>query len=332
MKPLVSVLMPAYNAEQSLAESIESVLSQTWKEIELIIVDDGSTDNTLELAKRYESKSVKVICQSNKGQSASENQALREAQGEFVQYLDADDLLASDKVERQMEIFREGNLSYVSSCEWSRFYRSVEEALFIPQILWTDLEPVDWLLCAWENHLMMHGAAWLIPRGVVERAGEWNESLSLINDFDYFSRVLLASDGIKFCKGARTYYRSGNTGSLSGSKSYAAWQSAFRSLELGTSSLLARENNDRTRRVCATVFQRFVYEVYPQAPDLVEAAKAKVQQFGGSDLQPSGGPTFQLLAGALGWQQATQLRNQAYQYGYARAALGWRVARALKRI
>jgi hypothetical protein len=194
------------------------------------------------------------------------------------------------------------------------------------------MSPVDWLVEAWENHWMMHPAAWLVPRPIAEQAGTWEEKLSLNDDGEYFCRVILASKGVKFCWGARTYYRSGNSGSLSGSKSYSASQSAFRSLELGTNNLLARENSQRTRHVCATVFQRFVYEVYPDAPDLQKAAIAKVKQFGGSNLKPSGGPSFQLLANVVGWQRAKQIQRYGYQYGYKKAAFGWRLFKFQERI
>ena len=322
--PLVSILIPCYNSAPWLAETLESAIAQTYQNKEIIIVDDGSKDNSLLIAKKYERSNIKVVTQRNKGQSAAENRALQEAQGEFIQYLDADDLLAPNKIQKQMVLFEDGRLDYIATCEWSRFYRSLDDAMFIPQLLWADFDPVEWLLCAWENHLMMHGAAWLIPRQITDRAGKWTEELSLINDFDYFSRILLASKGIKFCWGAKTYYRSGNS-SLSGSKSYSAWKSAFRSLELGTSNLLKREDSKRTRHACATVFQHFIYEVYPDAPDLMQAAAAKVQRFGGSDEKPSGGPLFQVLTNVMGWQQAKQLQRFTYQYGYGKAALGWRL-------
>lgn len=91
MKPLVSILIACYNSEKWLAETLDSALAQTWKDLEIIIVDDGSTDNSLSVAKSFESSTVKVIYQKNKGQSAAENKALQEAQGDFIQYLDADD-------------------------------------------------------------------------------------------------------------------------------------------------------------------------------------------------------------------------------------------------
>lgn len=332
MKPLVSILTPCYNAEKWLSQTIESALAQTWENIEIILVDDGSTDNTLAVAKSFESSKVKVISQENQGQSAAENRAYQEAQGDFIEYLDADDLLAPDKIERQVKLLETPDSEFVAAGEWARFYTSHEEALFIPQPLWADFSPIDWLVCAWEGHYMMHGAAWLIPRKITERAGLWNQDLSLINDFDYFSRVLLASQGVKFCWGAKTYYRSGNFTSLSASKSRAAWQSAFLSLELGTRNLLAAENSQRTRHACATVFQRFIYDVYPDVRDIQQKAEMKVQEFGGTNVKPHGGMTLQLLSSLIGWKKAKQIHILAYQYGYGRVAFGWKLSRLKNRI
>ncbi|MEO0935394.1 MAG: glycosyltransferase family A protein, partial [Cyanobacteria bacterium J06641_2] len=294
--------------------------------------DDGSKDNSLAIAKQYESSIVKVISQENQGASAARNRALKEAQGDFIQYLDADDLLGADKIERQVKLLLNENHDCIASGEWSRFYNHPLEALFIPQALWTDMQPVDWLVCAWEKHLMMPNAAWLVPIEISEKAGLWNESLSLDDDGEYFCRVVLASEGVKFSWGAKTYYRSGNSGSLSRSKSRKAWESAFLSLSLGTSNLLATENSPSTRHTCATVFQRFIYAVHADAPDLVKVAKAKVQKFGGSDLKPCGGPMFQLLASVLGWQRAKQVQQLGYQYGYKKAAFGWRFFKFLERL
>jgi glycosyltransferase involved in cell wall biosynthesis len=319
MKPLVSILTPCYNCEKWLSETIDSALAQTWENIEVIVVDDGSTDDSLAIAKRYESNLVKVISQTNQGASAARNVAYRSSAGEFIQYLDADDVLAPDKIERQVDILQ-NSPKMLTTCEWARFRHKIEEAQFTPQALWQDLEPVDFLIKAWENHLMMHPAAWLVPRSLAEKAGYWDETLSLNDDGEYFARVVLASQGIKFCWGAKTYYRSGNSGSLSGSKSDSAWKSAFHSLELGTHNLLACENTPRTRRVCATVFQRLIYEMYPNQLDLQLKAGAMVEKLGGSDINPMGGSLFQGIAAIVGWKSAKRLQRILYQIGYKRIA------------
>jgi len=332
MKPLVSILIPAYNAEQYLAETLDSALAQTWDNLEVIVVDDSSKDNTLAIAQQYESKIVKVIHQSNQGQSASENRALEAAQGDFIQYLDADDLLAPDKIDRQIQCLGDRNSPYVAAGEWARFYHTPSEARFTPQALWADFPPTDWLIAAWEGSYMMHGAAWLIPRSISDRAGGWNADLSLINDFEYFSRILLASEGVKFCWGAKTYYRSGSSSNLSGTKSYTAWKSAVLSMKLGTQHLLSVEDSSRTRRACANALQGLLYTLYPDAPDLRQDLEQQIQQLGGSDLALPGGPALQILSRLIGWQRAKHLQKQVYRYGYQKLALGWRFSQWMQNL
>jgi len=332
MKPLVSILIPCYNAEAWLAQTLESALAQTWLSTEIIVVDDGSKDCSLEIVKEFEPRGVKVISQHNQGASAARNRAFQESQGDFIQYLDADDLLAPDKIERQVQRLADGNSDCVAAGEWARFYKTPSEALFIPQPLWTDMSPVEWLVCAGNGGWMMHPAAWLIPRPMAERAGSWNESLSLNDDGEYFCRVVLASKGVKFCQGAKTYYRSGNSTSLSGSQSPAALESAFHSLDLSTKALLSTEDSPHTRHACATKLQRFIYEVYPDVPDLRKKAEARVQQLGGSKLKPHGGPMFKLLSHLVGWQQAKRIQKFVYRCGYSKVAVGWKLAMLIQKL
>src|SRR5215472_9763397 len=102
MKPLVSILIPAYNAEKTIGETLRSALAQSWRNKEIIVVNDGSRDRTLEAAQGFASKELAVFSVENQGAAAARNHAFRLSQGDYVQYLDADDLLAPDKIERQL--------------------------------------------------------------------------------------------------------------------------------------------------------------------------------------------------------------------------------------
>ena len=106
MKPLVSIIIPAYNAEEWIDQTIQSAIAQTWPRKEIIVVDDGSTDRTAEIARRFASKEVLVVSTENQGLSAAVNHAFRLSQGDYIQELDADDLLAPDKIERQLAALR----------------------------------------------------------------------------------------------------------------------------------------------------------------------------------------------------------------------------------
>ena len=103
VRPLVSILIPAYNAQGWISDSLRSAIAQTWEPKEIIVVDDGSTDRTLAIARRFESDQLRVVTQSNQGAAAARNKAFSLSRGEYVQYLDADDVLAARKISKQME-------------------------------------------------------------------------------------------------------------------------------------------------------------------------------------------------------------------------------------
>src|ERR1700733_15203748 len=98
--PLVSVLIPCYNAEKFIGETIESIMRQTWPEIEVIVVDDGSQDGSTRVIERF--AGGKLIRQANLGAAAARNRAYNTSTGGYIQFIDADDLIEPDKIERQM--------------------------------------------------------------------------------------------------------------------------------------------------------------------------------------------------------------------------------------
>ncbi len=309
MSGLVSILIPCYNAEPWLADSIKSALAQTCARKEIIVVNDGSQDGSLALAQRFESGIVKIVHQENAGASAARNRAYSEAQGEVVQYLDADDLLAPDKIENQLRLLEQDGMDCVAACRWGRFHTHPEVAWFVPEPFWTTLPPVDWLVNCWERASMMHPAAWLVPRSIIERAGPWDESLSLNDDGEFFCRAVLASRMVLFSPSAVSYYRSGLPTSLSGAKSASAWDSAYRSVELGTANLLAVEDSPRTRRASAVSFQNLAYSMYPDVPRLSYQAEQRAQQFGGCDFPCPGGKRFRFASRLIGWRAARRLQR-----------------------
>jgi glycosyltransferase involved in cell wall biosynthesis len=103
-QPLVSVVIPNYNYAIYLKQCIESVLNQTYSNLEIILVDDGSNDNSLEVARQFEDK-IKIVTQTNLGVNAARNNGIKEAVGEFIAICDSDDYWINNKIEKQMELF-----------------------------------------------------------------------------------------------------------------------------------------------------------------------------------------------------------------------------------
>lgn len=309
--PLVSVLIPCHNAGRWIRETLESVLAQTWPNLEIIVVDDGSSDNSVAVVERFDSVQIKLIKQQNAGAAAARNRAFEESAGEYIQYLDADDLLSPRKIEFQMAKLA-ANPRCVASAEWARFSLDPAEATFLPDEIWLDLNPVEWLVRAWrDGGGMLYPALWLVPRQIVINAGPWIPDLSLNDDGEFFTRILLASDMVLFCEGARTYYRSGIAGSLSGLKSRKGWESQFKVIDLCQGYLLAEEDSDRTRRVCAMLWQRFAHASYPYDRSLANRALEHAQQLHHVRLAPDGGPAFKLVSKILGWKTARVIQQLA---------------------
>ena len=104
-EPKVSIIIPTYNQSQYLEEAMESVLNQTYQNIEIIIVDDGSTDNTSEVVKSFDNKII-YIPQKNKGASSARNAGIKKAQGQYVAFLDSDDMWIKNKLEKQIKFIQ----------------------------------------------------------------------------------------------------------------------------------------------------------------------------------------------------------------------------------
>jgi glycosyltransferase involved in cell wall biosynthesis len=284
MEPLVSILIPAYNAETWIADAIESAAAQTWRRKEIIIVDDGSRDGTLAVARRYAKKTVNVVTQANQGVCVARNKAFSVSQGDYIQWLDADDVLAEDKIERQLaRVDYSDRSDELLSSAWGRFYYRTHRAKFKPNPLWQDLRPKEWLLRKMELNLWMAIESWLVSRNLAERAGPWDVRLVRDNDGEYFSRVICASEGIRFVAGARSYCRLANLTSISNDfyLSGKKLESLFLSQCLSFRYLRSLEESERTRTACLASLQRCLGYFYPDRSDIIEMARDVAAELGG---------------------------------------------------
>jgi glycosyltransferase involved in cell wall biosynthesis len=281
---LVSILIPAYNAEAWIREAIRSALDQTWSRKEIIVLDDGSHDRTSEIAGSFASKSVKVLTQENRGACAARNRLLREAQGDYLQWLDADDVIAPDKIAVQLARSEPGCHSRILlTAAQGTFFFSSKRARFRPTSLWNDLGNVDWIMTKFNDNVWLNPTSWLVSRELSDRAGPWDERLSMSGDDDgeYVCRVVAASQGVRFVKEAKTYYRIGNLNSLNWSRSAESLQALFLSLQLSIDHLLRLENSEGTRTACRSLLETWLGVFYPEREEIVSRVLALGRELGG---------------------------------------------------
>jgi glycosyltransferase involved in cell wall biosynthesis len=280
MQPLVSILIPAYNAERWIADTLASARAQTWPRVEIVVVDDGSTDATLAIARHYASPSVEIVSQRNQGAAAARNRALAVSQGDYVQWLDADDLLAPDKVQAQMESAGARDSRMLLSSAWGSFTHRPWKAKFTPSVLWQDLPALEWVLRKMEHDAYMQTATWLVSRQLTDAAGPWDVRLLGDDDGEYFCRVVLASAGVKFVAQSKVLYRTiiGGLGYV-GTSSRKLETNLF-SVESQIGYVRAVADDERVRAACLTFLERDLRWYYPHRLDLAERCDALATSLG----------------------------------------------------
>lgn len=200
---MVSIIIPCFNAELWIRETLASVATQDIDDIETIVIDDGSTDRTGEVI-ASEFKYVNLIRTKNQGPGKARNLGTKISKGEFIQYLDADDLLAPGKLRVQLEALQNSNAD-VAYGNWQKLVKNnegfftkkeeIKKRLINPEIdLFTDF----W--CP--------PAVYLFRRSIVEKVGSWQEDLPICEDVRFILDCVFKGANFVYCEGIMAYFRS----------------------------------------------------------------------------------------------------------------------------
>lgn len=183
--PLVSVIVPAYNAEGTIRGTLESVLAQTLRDLELLVVDDGSSDATLAEVSRVRDDRLQVLSYEHGGRSAARNRGIERARGDFISFIDADDRWVAEKLERQLDALRrrpEAGIAY----SWTTFLDPAGQFLFAKEPLYFEGDVYADLLA---SCFIASGSNVLIRRECVQSVGLFDEALDCAEDWEYVLRA-----------------------------------------------------------------------------------------------------------------------------------------------
>ncbi|NJM97220.1 MAG: UDP-glucose 4-epimerase GalE [Phormidesmis sp. RL_2_1] len=174
--PLVSIIIPAYNAARFIERTLRSVLNQTYHHIEVLVIDDGSTDNTADIVKRFAAADhrVQLLCQTNAGVAAARNHGIKRAQGDFIAPIDADDIWHKTNVEKQLQVLMNADETVGMVYSWSV---DIDEADQLTG--WVRVSPYHgniYPALLFEN-LIGHASATMIRRSCLETVGDYSTAL-----------------------------------------------------------------------------------------------------------------------------------------------------------
>ena len=271
--PLVSIIIPCFNRAHLIGETLETVLSQTYKNWECIIVDDHSTDNTTQVVTTYAKQDARfklVIRPDNrkKGASSCRNYGIELSQGELIQFLDSDDLLKSNKLEKQVRLYQDDLTLF--TCQWGGFEKEsdlISRFKYKYHSYRNFRKGINLLNTFGKKNEFFPPHVYLTPRKLIEKAGWWNEELSNNDDAEFFTRIILSAKRIKFTPEAAVYYRYSGSDKLSSFTSADRVRSAIKSWRLIESHIQRNHSNssvlyvENAKKFLKEIFQKKYPEI-----------------------------------------------------------------------
>lgn len=218
MNPLVSIIIPTYNREWIIEDTLLSVISQTYSNWECIIVDDKSTDNTKEIVNNFVKNDsrfrfISKLNTEKKGASISRNIGIKHAKGEYIQFLDSDDLLANNKIEAQIQLLIDEDDKTIATCKWGDFINTSD-----PIVLHENKEDyksftnsLDYFNLIGKIGGFFPPINFLISKELIHFSGYWNENLTMNDDGEFFFRIISNSSKIVFTDETYVLYRNNNS-------------------------------------------------------------------------------------------------------------------------
>ncbi len=305
MTYLVSVVIPCYNSARWIAEAIDSIFSQTYPNIEIIVVDDGSTDFSLEIIKGYGNR-IKYIRQENQGGNVARNRGFQISKGKYIQWLDADDYLLPEKIARQVEFLEQNNFDVVYG-DWRHQYHQENTSYSWGEvkIAGKQADLLEALLSGW----WVSPAAYLVRRDKVVEINGWDETLKAGQDRDFWIRAAIAEAKFAYQPGCYSIYRRYGNITVS-TQNVRRWcDSHAQILENSRASLKAKNNlQDKYKKALAKSHFSLARNYFDRDRNLYKYHLNLAKELE-PDFQPNESGLYNLYAKFLGFTLADYLAS-----------------------
>jgi glycosyltransferase involved in cell wall biosynthesis len=301
--PLVSICIPMYNVSEYIEESLQRILKQSYKNIEIVVIDDHSTDESYSLAKAFESDSLRVYKNCKKGGNAARNYAFEKSKGSYIKFMDADDYCSDTMVEAQLNrIVNEGTEDTLIH---SPLRMLDPDGSFFdpPRFIDKDYTPgIELLIAIWKGQGFNIPHSHLMHRNLVKKSGGWDEKMLKNQDGEFFARIAAIADQSLSVNDVFAVWRQTKKG-VSTQTSLAAHSSVIDSYEVIAKRLINYDNSSEMRIICGQYIGGFVYENYPQIRSLMPKIDQLLKMIGSSLLLPNR-KIVRLFRFCVGWKRA----------------------------
>lgn len=303
----VSIIIPCYNKRPYVAAAIESALQQVHP-CEVIVIDDGSTDGSLDEIKRFDGR-IRWETGKNRGGCSARNRGLELATGNWVQFLDADDILPPEKIAIQIEALQDAPEDAMAFCPWSFLDDCGKIKDPNTRQYWHSYPSgTDLLVDMWYQGGFLPAHSWLVGRSLIEHAGPWDERLSKDQDGEFFGRLLTAASQLHFCKDTRVFYRTPPEGAVSRDRSLKSARSCWQAFDSVSTSLMAVRDDRAARRACLARARITAY-AWRDVPEVLDRAAQWERTNYAFDLSPALPAKTRWLVAFLGLKVGLSLRR-----------------------
>lgn len=255
--PLVTVIVPVFNSEEFLEKSLMSVWQQNYRPIELLIVDDESTDLSIEISSNFKTKNdsesfnVKLLRNIKKGAPSARNYGLSLSNGKYIQFLDSDDILLPNKIESGVKFLSANDSEIV----YSKAQFIDRDGNLIKSFWGRPLQndSSDYFEFPWQTMCALY------TKGIIERIGYWNEELTINQDWEFALKFVISNCKIIFIDKVQSYYRTGATDNIGSNLS----MDKIYSKEVSTRNiyLLIKESKKLDAYLKNKFTKRFIYVI-----------------------------------------------------------------------
>lgn len=277
------------------------------------MVDDGSTDDSVFIAEKFcnQDKRIKIYKQSQQGACRARNYAFKVSKGDYVNFMDADDVFHPEKIQRQIQLAQQFGAQYLYSCQCVSFLEDIPKMFPQKTAIDRNFEPAyEWLEKSWHYQAGQTGI-WLTSRALVLAAGEWDETLPVNQDGEFFFRVILNSKGVKFADNAFVFYRRNVSGSISkslgvGVKKLKSLLNTYKKYE----EVLKLNDDEKMRNALSRNYATFIYAYGNIDKALTKQAWKSMRDLKASNKYKIGSKAFRWLSSTFGFPFAMKLKNK----------------------